>query len=146
MKGLQGGLFGGENDPELAHWDLVDRFEAADVVGFTTYPGLIYGHPDEIPPDYYAEVADRVDRPLAITETGWSAGTVAPGWESDEREQAAYVDRLFALTADIELEVALWAFVYDQPGFPVSFDEMSLRRDDGTPRPGWDAWVRHVNT
>lgn len=144
LKGLQGGLFGGENDPSLAQWDLLDRFPAADLIGFTTYPGLIYRNPADVPADYYSALADRIDRPLAITETAWSAGTVAAGWESDEREQAAFVDRLFALTDDVELAFALWAFVYEQGAGPASFREMGLRRADGSGRPAWDAWVDHT--
>jgi hypothetical protein len=139
--GLHGGLFGGENDPANAQWNLVDRFPDADVVTLTTYPGLVYRDPQEIPATYYTEAADRIDKPLAITETGWTAGTVADGWESDEAEQARFVERLFETTADIELRHLLWSFLYDQEGVPVAFRKMALRRPDGTPRPAWATWV-----
>lgn len=145
LAGLQGGLFGGENDPDLAQWDLLDRFPAADVIGLTTYPGLIYHAPDDIPADYFARVADRVDRPLAITETGWSATTVAPDWESNEATQAAFVEWLFETTAGVDLVLALWAFVYAPTAAPEAFRGMGLRRADGSVRPAWDAWVARAD-
>ncbi|WP_267639427.1 hypothetical protein [Haloarchaeobius amylolyticus] len=144
LRGLRGGIFGGENDPESANWELLDRFPSADVLTFTSYPGMLYEDPADIPDDYYTSVFDRVDRPVGLTETGWTASTVVEGWPSSEAKQARYVDRLFELTTDVELALALWAFVYDQPGVPTAFETMGLRRPDGSPRPAWDAWVEGV--
>ena len=57
IKGLQGGLFGGENDQvSLSQWSLLDRFPKSDLNAFTTYPCLIYKAPSEIPLDYYSEI------------------------------------------------------------------------------------------
>lgn len=141
LRGLRGGLFGGENDPESATWELLERFPKADLVGVTTYPGLIYGNPDEIPDDYYAELDERAGRPVAITETGWSQESKGEGWVSDEAEQAAFVDRLLALTADVDVETLLWVWLYEQADESGAFSGMSLRREDGSARPAWDAWV-----
>ncbi|MCT9096602.1 hypothetical protein [Haloarchaeobius sp. HME9146] len=144
LRGLRGGIFGGENDPDDANWELLDVFPSVDVFTFTTFPGMIYTDPADIPDDYYTSVFDRVDRPVGITETGWTAETVVQGWESSEAKQARYVERLFELTADVDLALAIWSFVYDQPGTPTAFETMSLRRADGSPRPAWDAWVDGV--
>ena len=40
MKGLNGGLFGGVNDPMNAQWYLINDFQM-DCVAFTTYPCLV---------------------------------------------------------------------------------------------------------
>ena len=141
LRGLRGGLFGGENDPDSATWELLDRFPDADLVGVTSYPGLIYDEPAAIPEDYYVEVGDRAGKPVAITETGWSHETKGEGWESDEAEQAAFVDRLLALTADVDVETLLWVWLYEQADETGAFSGMSLRRADGSARPAWDAWV-----
>jgi hypothetical protein len=140
MKGLQGGLFGGQNDPALAQWDLIDRFPAADFIAFTTYPGLIYKTPAEIPDDYYDELASRVSKPVAFTEIGWSADLDVQGWESDEAEQAEFVARFLDLTSDLDPELLIWAFLYDPQALdlPLPFQTMGLRRPDGTARPAWD--------
>ena len=143
LRGLRGGLFGGENDPEAANWELLDRFPDADLIGITTYPGLIYRDPAEIPADYYDALADRTDRPIAITETGWTCRTLVEGWESDEDEQAAFVRRLFELTGGLDVVTLIWLWLYEQPvgEATVAFQGMSLRRDGGSGRPAWDAWV-----
>ena len=143
LRGLRGGLFGGENDPETADWELLDRFPDADLTAITSYPGLIYRDPAEIPSDYYAALADRTDRPIAITETGWTHRTIAEGWESDEAEQAAFVERLSELTDGIDVETLIWLWLYEQQvsEATVAFQGMSLRRDDGSARPAWDAWI-----
>jgi len=62
MKGLGGGLFGGENDPAAAQWALLDRFPKLDLVAFTTYPGLIYKSPADIPADYYSDIRGHTHR------------------------------------------------------------------------------------
>jgi len=141
LQGLRGGLFGGENDPSTAEWDLLDAFPDADLVGLTTYPGLVFHDPGDVPDGYVDAVASRTDAPIAITETGWSAETVAPGWDSDEATQAAYVRRLFDLVAPVSPELLLWVWVYDQPTDVAAFEGMGLRRADDTARPAWDAWV-----
>ena len=141
LRGLRGGLFGGENDPESATWELIDRFHDADLVGVTSYPGLIYGDPAEIPEEYYTALGERAGRPVAITETGWSVETKGEGWESDEAEQAAFVDRLLGLTADVDVGTLLWVWLYEQADETGAFSGMSLKREDGTARPAWDAWV-----
>lgn len=139
-KGLRGGLFGGENDPDAAQWDLVDRFPMADLLAFTTYPGLIYRDPAEVPADYYETAAERAGKPVAITETGWTATDHVEGWESTDAEQVEFVSRLFELTGDVDLALLLWAWVYGQTD-QTAFQGMGLRRPDGSPRPAWDRWV-----
>lgn len=141
LRGLRGGLFGGETDPGSADWALLDRFPDADLTAVTSYPGLIYGDPDEVPGDYYAALADHTDRPIAVTETGWSVETKGQGWESDEAEQADFVERLFALTAGLDVEALLWVWLHEQADETGAFSGTSLLRDDGSERPAWEAWV-----
>lgn len=54
MKGLGGGLFGGTNDPARAQWRLLSRFARLDLAAFTTYPGLVFKAPGDVPADYYS--------------------------------------------------------------------------------------------
>ncbi len=122
-----------------SHWELIDDFKL-DIVGFSTYPCLVYKDPADIPEDHYAEINEHVSKPIAFTENGWHSEAYPPGWESSEEEQAEYVERFFGLTEDLDIEVTIWSFMYD-PGTIKPFDSMGLRRDDGTARPAWDAWV-----
>jgi hypothetical protein len=140
MKGLQGGLFGGADDPARAQWELLDRFPKADLIAFTTYPCLVFTSPADLPADYYDEAAAHTAKPLAFTEIGWHSAPAPAGWESSEAEQAEFVRRFFALTRDVHPEIAVWSFLYD-PETDPPFDSMGLRRrGDGNPKPAWDAW------
>ncbi|MEW5955896.1 MAG: hypothetical protein AB1626_05185 [Candidatus Micrarchaeota archaeon] len=140
MKGLNGGLFGGVNDASANEWSLLDRFPKSDLAVFTTYPGLIYRTPSEIPADYYSEISSRVSKPIAFTEVGWHTAASPVGWESSEAEQAEFVAKFFELTAGLDKELVVWSFVYD-PATVEPFNSMGLRKSDGTPRPAWNAWV-----
>jgi hypothetical protein len=146
MKGLRGGLFGGVNDPAAAQWALLDLFPDADLLAFTSYPGLIYADPADIPAEYYADISAHTDRPIAFTEIGWASDAALAGWESDEAEQAEFVGRFFELltAADVSAEMIVWAFLYDQAS-QSPFDSMGLRRADGTARPAWNAWLEQID-
>ena len=143
-RGLRGGLWGDPDPGADPQWDLLERFET-DCWGFTTYPGLVHRDPGDVPADYYASVAERTDVPLAFTEVGWPAGLDVSGWESDEREQTAFVDRLFDLLEPTSVELLLWAWLYAQGDPPASFAGTGLRRPDGSARPAYDAWVERAS-
>lgn len=140
MKGRRDGVFGeGIVDPT---WELIDRFPDADIIAFTTYPGLIYGDPADIPDDYYAEISDRVDKPVAFIEVGWQSGEIgAAEWDSDPAEQAEAVTRILELTSELSPEPFIWSFLWDPPGIPP-FDTMGLFDAGGEPESAaWDAWL-----
>ena len=141
MKGLQGGLFGGSDDPGKAQWQLLDRFNMSDLYAFTTYPCLIYKDPAEIPSDYYREILSHTSKPIAFTEIGWYSGTPAAGWDSSEDEQARFVRIFFNLTADTEPMLQVWSFMYDQQ-IPEPFPTTGLLRTNGGEKPAWGEWTR----
>lgn len=141
LRGLNGGLFGGVNDEQSARWDLIDLFPDADVIGFSTYPGLVFEHPDDIPDDYYRVLAEHTDgRPVAFTEMGWQAGGDLGPYSGSAEAQARFVERFPTLVDGLDLAFYLWAFLFDQPTV-VPFDTMGLWSADGTARPGWDVWT-----
>lgn len=141
MKGLNGGLFGGVNDPTKAQWDLLARFPKSDLTVFTTYPCLIYKDPVEIPAGYYTEISSRTAKAVGFTEIGWYSGADIPSWESSETEQASFITAFFDLSAGLNKELALWSFMYD-PAAAAPFDSMGLRRSsDGAAKLAWPAWI-----
>ncbi len=108
MKGLDGGFFGGINDPANAQWDLLNDFET-DIAAFTLYPCLIYDDPADIPDDYLTEITEYTDQPIAFTEMGWFRDGY-PGWESSSEEQATFIDRYFELSEPIDPVFTIWSF------------------------------------
>jgi hypothetical protein len=141
LSGMQGGIFGGENDPSLAAWDLIDRFPDADIIGFTTYPGLVFASPDDIPADYYSRLGVIAGgRPIAFTEMGWQAAGELGEFAGTPELQARFVERFPELTADVEVAFFVWSFLYDQ-ATPEPFTSMGLIAADGTPRLSWEVWT-----
>jgi hypothetical protein len=141
MKGLNGGLFGGVNDESAALWELIDRFPDADIIGFSTYPGLVFEHPDDLPGDYYRSLSDRTDgRPVAFTEMGWHAeGDYGP-YSGTDAAQARFVERFPTLIDGLDVVFYLWAFLFDQ-AVQEPFSSMGLIGADGTRRAAWDVWA-----
>jgi hypothetical protein len=140
MKGLDGGLFGGTNDPSKAEWSLLDRFNV-DLVAFTSYPDLIFHGPSSIPQDYYSEISQHTAKPVAFTELGWHTGSSIPGWESNASAQAQFVKGFFNMTTGLHPEFAIWSFLYDPVAQPP-FDTMGFFPRSGTAaRPAWNEWV-----
>jgi len=140
LQGLRGGLFGGTNDLTKNNWDLLEKFPKADLFAFTTYPGLIYKDPRDIPSDYYSRIKKHTSKPVAFTEMGWFSGRGIKGWESSEGEQARFVARFFELTEDLDLHLAIWLHLYQQTS-AEPFGTMALFKTDGTPKAAWEVWL-----
>jgi len=141
MKGLNGGLFGGANNPDKAQWGLLDRFSKSDIIAFTTYPGLIYKNPSEIPTNYYTEIKSHTEKPVAFTEIGWHSSNNIQGWESSESEQAEFITAFFSLTKDLNKEFSIWSFMYDQTVIEP-FNSMGLITKDGKFKQAWNVWLK----
>jgi|GEM_PF-654815 len=137
MKGLDGGLFGGENDPDANTWTMLDDYEF-DLAVFTTYPCLIFKDPSDIPADYFSEIADYTEKPIAFTEMGWLRDGFT-GWESSVEEQAEFIETFFDLTEDIEVEFVTWSFLYDQNA-QAPFDQMGLMAVGEETSIAYEAW------
>jgi hypothetical protein len=147
-----GAYLAGGSETRQPQWELLDRFGTRlDLAAFTTYPFLDYGSPADIPEDYYAEIVAHTSRPIALTEIGWPSAPLAtdPGsaYGGSPEEQAAFVHRFFQLTADTDLALALWAFPHDLGSSSpnVAMDAVSLRHNDGTPKPALAVWQEMVN-
>ncbi len=132
MNGYHGGIFGGTKDINSTQFDLLDLYNSADFIGFTTYPGLIFYEPDAIPYDYYDKISQHTDLPVAFTEIGWySHVDFGQPWESSEDEQADFVDVFFERTNTIKPVLNIWAFMFEffdiEPFTTMSFFDATGR-------------------
>ena len=140
MKGLNGGLYGGANDPSKNLWFLLDKFPRADLIAFNTYPGMVYKTPAEIPADYFTSIKAHTGKPLAISGTGWQSAEGVAGWPGSEAQQAEYVQVFFSRSGDLNPQFSVWSYLYDPTALAEPFNSMGLLRVDGTSRPAWHAW------
>lgn len=140
MKGLSGGLFGGVNDTTKNEWALLGQFPKTDLIALTTYPGLIYKSPSEIPSDYYSEITSHTTKELVFTEIGWHSAATPEGWESSETEQAVFVGQFFNLSKNMSKTFAIWSFLFDQNTSPVPFNSMGFFSAAGLTKEAWTTW------
>jgi hypothetical protein len=113
------------------------------VTAFTSYPGLVYQDPRDIPADHYADAVAhaRPDAPFALSEVGHFAGAI-PGWASNADEQARFVAWLAGEIEARQPALVVWLHLHDQSFVdPLPFKTMGLIGGDGATRPAYDAWV-----
>lgn len=140
MKGMDGGLFGGDGEAMKPQWHILDLFSKSDMIGFTTYPCLVYKNPQDIPQDYYTEIARYTDKPVAFTEVGWFSEAGLEEWESSLEEQAEFIPLFFELIGNLDQEMVIWSFLYDRK-IQRPFDTMGLYDKDGNSKPAWEKWL-----
>ncbi len=134
------GLSTWEIEEHSQSWEMIDIFRS-DLAAFTTYPGLVYKDPTMIPEDHYSEIAKHTSKPVAFLEIGWHSEAYPPNWESSETEQAEFVETFFRLTEDLDTEIMIWSFMFDQETFKP-FDSMGLINNNGTAKAAWDVWIK----
>ncbi len=138
----------GETDPR---WGAVEAHDLAtvDVVGISLYPWFRSERAEDVPADHLAPLFERIgDTPVLVTETGWAAEEhpdLPTPWIESEAQQVAYVNRLFEMFQGRDVRGAVWAFLHplleDDTLVGRLFGTISLRREDGTERPVYDAWA-----
>ncbi|MBU0456863.1 MAG: hypothetical protein ABH824_01670 [Nanoarchaeota archaeon] len=131
-----------ELEESETHWEMIDMFKS-DLVAFTTYPGLFYRDPADLPEDHYAEIKSHTDKPIAFTEIGWHSAASPKGWESSEEEQAEFAKKFFELTKDLDTEIVIWTFMY-APDIFEPFDSMGLINKDGNPKKVYNIWKEKI--
>lgn len=134
------------DDPYPTQWHLIRRFEPrVDMLAVSSYPGLVYTQPDEIPAAYFIKLASYTDRPVAISGMGYSSEPGANGTDSDtEEHQAIFLRRALDSAQQLGMPLVIW-FVGQDPTFTGEppFDRLQsigLRRQDGTAKPAWLVW------
>jgi hypothetical protein len=140
MKGLRGGLFGGKNDTSKTDWKVLDDFSKADFFAFTTYPGIIYDNPEDIPSDYYSEIKKHTSKEIAFSEVGWPSNLTVAGHTSTPDEQKAFVERFASDMKEVKPIFITWPFLYDQ-NIGEPFKSMGLKDSDGNKKPAYDTWA-----
>jgi Glycosyl hydrolase family 53 len=139
-KGLKGGLYGGTNDTAKGEWAILESFPKADVIAFTTYPGIIYKTPAEIPTDFYSEISRHTTKPVIFTEMGWSSSSQVKGYEGSVDKQDQFIKLFYDQTKSLNPQVVIWSFLYDQ-ALPEPLVGTGLVTAAGVEKKGWATFV-----
>jgi hypothetical protein len=124
----------------VEHSKVIDIFRPElDVAGFTSYPSPFHDAPAALPADYYTWMFRHIppSEAVMLMEIGWP--TTGSG---SEAEQTAFIERLPSLLKGINLVGIEWALLHDVQigGFDADLNTVGLRRRDGRPKPGYDAF------
>ena len=127
-------------------WELLNLFDGKmDLVGFTIYPFIEYLDLNDVPENYYEEILDHTDLPIAITEMGWPSEDLV--FEEDtvvvSGNQQAQVDFLLSIlkaTKSMDIDLLMYSFLHDLPADIEVFGSIALKKNDGTPKLVYDYW------
>lgn len=134
------------DDPAEPQWELIAPFAPrADLLAVSSYPGVAFSDPDQIPSDYYAQLGSYSDRPIAIADMGYSSEPLADSPnDGTEAAQEAFLRRALIDADALSMPLIVW-FVGQDPSFTGEppFDlvqHIGLLRQDGTQKPAWSLW------
>lgn len=137
-------------DVHQTGWPLLKAFEPRmDFVGISTYPSLAYPSVGAIPDNYYSQLQAFTDRPIVISQMGYSSDRGAHGLNSGtESEQQAFLERMLGEARKMQMPFVIWfagwdpAYAKDSP-YAV-FEHIGLLRADGTEKPAWQTWQTYA--
>ncbi|MCB9452745.1 MAG: hypothetical protein H6672_15005 [Anaerolineaceae bacterium] len=139
------------------NWNQVEMFEPnLDVWAISTYPYVPFPSGTPIPDDFYSILLEKTDKPLAVSEGGYTARPVGSVIGTPE-DQAAFLN---AVHDQIGSRLGFWAYTLlndiDMESYTESmqaqgvsatdintlgvFQSIGLREVDGTPRPALTVW------
>ena len=125
------------------HWEVLDLFEGKqDLVGLTIYPFLEYPSVADIPLDYYDEIPERIDLPIAITEMAWISEDVSIVQGSEE-DQTTFLLGILENTRNWDLEIMLYSFLYEPKDVDL-FESAALNTYTGEPKEIYNYWLNLV--
>lgn len=146
----------GDGQPYQIKWEQIEVFEPQlDLWAISSYPFFFFPSPADIPEDYYTPLLERTEKPLALSEGGWSTQPVLDRVTSPQMQ----VDYLHLLDEQLGDRLVFWINLtysdLDWPAYQEVFQQQGSENDlmtlsnfiylglvevDGTPKPGLQVW------
>ena len=140
-----------ELPPHAPRWELLDGFDGRlDLVGVSTYPSFAYPTARKVPVEYFRQLRDHTQLPIAFVGVGFASGPGRGGVNaSTEPEQRRFLQRLLEDAFWLQSPLLIW-FAADDPGFADTppYDLLAtigLRDATGAPKEAWTVWVDASN-
>lgn len=140
-----------ELPPHAPRWELLDDFgERLDVVGLTSYPSFAYPTARKVPLEYYLQISDYTDLPVAFVSVGFSSGPGRSGVNaSTEPEQRRFLQRVLNDAFQLQSPLLIW-FAAEDFGFTATppydlLNHLGLRDASGRAKESWTVWVETSN-
>jgi hypothetical protein len=134
-------LMGLELEP---HWEVIQQFQdKLDLIGFTVYPFLEYESVNEIPQDYYQEILEYTNKPIAFTEMGWPTNSSLV--MGDEIDQVKFFLDILNSTKYLDVELFIHPFLHDVSIGIEMFKSIGLKTNDGKEKLIYSYWQALVD-
>ncbi len=137
--------------PHVPRWELLDDFAGRlDLVAISSFPSFAFAVARKVPPDYYLQLAERTDAPLAFLPVGFAG---APGRDgvnsSTTAEQRRFLQRLLVDADALPVELLVWYLGRD-PAYEVAppadlLASTGLRDAQDAPKEAWSIWEQAVS-
>ena len=123
-----------------SHWEVQVLFEGKqDLVGLTVYPFLEYASAAEIPLDYFDDIPEYIDLPIAITEMAWLSEDVSIV-QGSEGDQVTFLLGILESTQSWNLEMMLYSFLYEPQDVDL-FESAALKTTEGDAKEIYYYWL-----
>ena len=140
------------------NWEQVEAFEPElDILALSSYPYFVFPSGADIPADYYSRALQHTDKPIAISEGGWTSRDLGNIHATPE-DQVAYLN---AIHEQLGSRLAFWVYLllndFEMESYSKAFSEqgvsaadlntlsmfasLGLREMDGTPKPALAVWI-----
>ncbi len=141
-------------DNHSPQWNLIDQFENLDLFAISTYPYVVFDKPSDIPKNYYSQIRDFTDLPIAIAEAGYQSESNRFFKSSEEFQNEFLLIVEDQLIADLEFFAYFQYRDYDleelktqaksvgiDESAPDFFSSIGLKSFDGKPKSAYETWV-----
>ncbi len=140
-----------ELPPHAPRWELLDDLAGRlDLLGLTSYPSFAYPTARKVPLEYYLQVQDHTDLPVAFIGVGFASGPGRGGVNaSTEPEQRRFLQRLLEDAFTLRAPLLVW-FAAEDLGFAATapydlLNSIGLRDAGGSAKESWSVWVETSN-
>jgi len=144
------------------NWSQVEAFEPnLDLIGLSSYPYFVFPSAKDIPADYYSRILEKTNKPIAITEGGWTSRDIGNVHATPEDQ----VEYLNAIHDQLGSRLAFWVYLilndFDLESYSKAFKDqgasandldalgmfasLGLRENDGAPKPALEVWMNFRN-
>jgi len=137
--------------PHVPRWELLEDFaDRLDLVALSSFPSFAFSVARKVPPDYYLQIAERTELPLAFLPVGFAGASGRDGVNSSTpAEQRRFLQRLLADADALPVELLIW-YAGRDPTFEVAppadlLASTGLRDAADVPKEAWSVWEEAVN-
>lgn len=132
--------------PHPPRWELLAAYgDRLDMFGLTTYPSFTYSVARRVPAEYYRQIREHTDLPIAFAAVGFASTPSRDGVNSSTpAEQRRFLERLFYEADELKSPLLVW-FIARDPSYLTAppYDllaSIGLREASDRPKEAWPAW------